>query len=84
MDIKISDKVVGSIYVNIQFPMDSFEGKNHAEITDMIKGANGFDQQVFEIGIGKFKIASFRRIYKDFEKICIEGAELVAAELVAV
>ena len=79
MEIKISDKVVGSIYMNIQLPMKNFEGKNHAEILDLIKGSNGIDQQVFELSIGKFKIASFRRFYKDGVSLCIEGAELVPA-----
>lgn len=76
MDIKIGEKVVGSIYVNIQIPMKNFEGKNHAEVVDIIKGANGVDQQVFELSIGKFKISSFRRVYKDEANICVEGAEL--------
>ena len=79
MDIMISEKTVGKLYVNIQIPLESFEGKSFAEVLDLVKGANGQDKQVFELGIGKFKVDSFRRIYNDDEKLCIEGAQLVAA-----
>ncbi len=78
MDIKISEKVVGSLYVNIQFPIENFGNKKVSEIIDLIKGENGQSQQVFEIAIGKFKISSFRRIYKDTIKVCVEGAVLEA------
>ena len=79
MNIKIGEKVVGSIYLNMQFSLSSFEGKSYATVLDMIKGSNGHTQQIFELAIGKFKIASFRRIYQDTEKLCVEGAELIAA-----
>jgi len=76
MDIKIGEQVVGNMYVNIQLPLESFEGKSFHEVLDLVKGANGQEQQVFELGIGKFRVASFRRIYNDDEKLCIEGAQL--------
>lgn len=79
MNVNIGEKVVGHVYINIQFPLTSFEGKSYATILDMVKGTNGHTQQVFELPIGKFTLGSFRRIYKDSEKLCIEGAELVAA-----
>jgi len=79
MDIKIGEKTVGSIYVNIQFPIEEFEGKTFAEVIDLIKGDHGQTQQVFELAIGKFVIASFRRIYNDDEKVCVEGAKLEKA-----
>jgi len=78
MDIKVKGEVVGSLYVNIQLPSESFGGKSLAEITDLIKGSNGQDQQSFELeDIGSFKIESFRRLYNDDEKVCVEGAKLV-------
>jgi len=79
MNVNIGEKVVGSIYINLQFPLTSFEGKSYATILDMVKGENGHTKQVFELPIGKFTVSSFRRIYKDNEKLCIEGAELVSA-----
>jgi len=79
MDIKIGEQVVGSIYVNIQLPIESFEGKTYREVLDLVKGENGQTKQVFDLAIGKFIVASFRRIYNDDEKLCIEGAQLVAA-----
>ena len=79
MDIKIGEKVVGSVYMNLQIPLTSFEGKKFAEVLDLVKGANGQTQLVFESALGKFKVASFRRIYNDDEKLCVEGAELVSA-----
>ena len=78
MDIKIGEKVVGNIYVNIQLPLETFEGNSVTEIIDRVKGFHGHEQAVFEIGIGKFKVASFRRMYNDDEKLCIEGAKLEA------
>jgi len=80
MDIKIKDKVVGDIYVNLQFPIESFEGKKHIEIVDLIKGANGQTQQIFEMSVGKFKISSFRRLYREGGKIYLEGALLEAVQ----
>lgn len=80
MDIKIGEKVVGSMYVNLQLPLDAFEVRSYTTILDMVKGANGHDKLVFELPVGKFIVGSFRRIYQDSEKLCIEGAELVAAE----
>jgi len=80
MDIKIGEKTVGSVYLNIQLPLENFEGKSLVEITDMVKGTNGHDKQVFELAdIGSFKVESFRRIYNDNEKVLIEGAQLVKA-----
>jgi len=79
MEIKIGEKVVGSIYLNIQLPIESFGNTSYATILDMIKGSNGHDQLVFDLLASKCKVGSFRRIYKDDEKICIEGAELIAS-----
>ena len=79
MDIKISERTVGKLYINIQLPLDSFEGKSFSEVVDLIKGSNGQDKQVFELNIGNFIIDSFRRIYNDNEKLCIEGAHLITA-----
>lgn len=80
MNIKIGTKDVGTIYVNIQLPLESFDKKSFAEVMDLVKGENGQTQQTFDLdGVGKFKVASFRRIYNDDEKLCIEGAQLVKA-----
>ena len=79
MEIKIGERVVGSIYLNIQLPLESFGNTSYATILDMVKGSNGHDQLVFDLLTSKFKVESFRRIYQDNEKICIEGAELIAA-----
>jgi len=49
-----------------------------SEIMDRVKGVNGQEQATFELSIGKFKVASFRRMYNDGQKLCIEGAELEA------
>jgi len=78
MDIKIGEKVVGSMYINLQLPLEGFEIKSYETILDMVKGVNGHDKLVFELPIGKCTVGSFRRIYKDNKKLCIEGAELVA------
>jgi len=77
-NIKIDEKVVGTLYVNIQLPLKTFKGKSISEIMDRIKGVNGHDPAILEISIGKFRISSFRRMYDDDEKLCIEGAELEA------
>ena len=80
MDIKIGEKVVGNLYVNIQLPKEAFEVQSVKEIMDKVKGANGHDQVAFTLGdIGTFKVASFRRMYDDDEKLCIEDAVLVKA-----
>ena len=80
MNINIGKNTVGKIYVNIQLPLESFEGKSFAEVMDLVKGENGQTQQTFDLeDVGRFKVASFRRIYNDDEKLCIEGAQLVKA-----
>jgi len=78
MDIKIGEKVVGTVYMNIQLPLETFEVKSITEIMDRVKGVNGQDKATFELNIGKFQVASFRRMYNDGTKLCIEGAELEA------
>ena len=65
--------------MNIQIPLESFEGKSFSQILELVKGSEGIEKQIFDFGIGKFKVTSFRRIYNDDEKVCIEGAELEIA-----
>jgi len=78
MDIKIGEKVVGSMYINLQLPLDAFEVRSYETMLDMVRGTNGHDKLVLELPVGKCVVGTFRRIYKDTEKLCIEGAELVA------
>ena len=76
MDIKIEDKVVGNMYVNVQLPLENFENKSFSAVVELIRGSEGIDPLVFNIGFGDFKIVSFRRVYNDDEKVCVEGALL--------
>lgn len=69
MELKISDKVVGSIYFNIKLSKESL-AEPMSQILNKIKNK----QYTFTFGKSTVVISSYRKLYNSEDNIYVEGA----------
>lgn len=73
MELKMSDKVVGKIYCNVQLSKEAL-GMSVSDFLDNLK-----DKKItVELNGTPLMISGFRRTYQDEKTIYLEGTELLS------